>query len=203
VLVAKRRSNALVWTAGGFALTMAMLAAGIGVGRAFFIGTVSPSIMPADTAEVAYDGLLELMFSTIVALLVLSVLIALIAWFSGPSRPARAARGFAGAGFSSVRRSAAAHGVTTGAFGVWLDRWRGFVYSAIAVVASVAVLLSRPVTLGAVITIVLLALLAVLLVELLRRPGAEVVVEVSDDELVLEGPDVEVPTPPVPARPAG
>jgi len=203
VLVAKRRSNALVWTAGGFALTMAMLAAGIGVGRAFFIGTVSPSIMPADTAEVAYDGLLQLMFSTIVALLVLSVFIALIAWFSGPSRPARAARGFAGAGFSSVRRSAAAHGVTTGAFGVWLDRWRGFVYGAIAVVASVAVLLSRPVTLGAVVTIVLLALLAVLLVELLRRPAAEVVVEVPDDELVLEGPDVEVPTPSVPARPAG
>src|SRR5688572_24456327 len=88
VLVAKRRSNALVWTAGGFALTMVTLAAGIGIGRAFFIGTVSPSIMPSDTADVVYDGLLELMLSTILALFVLAVLIALIAWFSGPSRPA-------------------------------------------------------------------------------------------------------------------
>ena len=203
VLVAKRRSNALVWTAGGFALSMVILASGIGIGRAFFIGTVSPSIMPADTAEVVYDGLLEFMLATIVALLVLAVFIALIAWFSGPSRPARAVRGFATTGLSSVRRSAASHGVTTGAFGIWLDRWRGLVYGAIAVVASVVVLLSRPVTTGMVVTTVLLALLAVLVVELLRRPAAEVVVVVSDDELVLEGPDVEVPTPTVPARPAG
>jgi hypothetical protein len=203
VLVAKRRSNALVWTAGGFALTMATLAAGIGIGRTFFIGTVSPSIMPSDTAEVVYDGLLELMLSTILALFVLAVLIALIAWFSGPSRPARAVRGFATAGFSSVRRSAASHGVTTGAFGVWLDRWRGLVYGAIAVAASVAVLLSRPVTTGMIVTTVLLALLAVLLVELLRRPEADVVVVTADADGTLEGPDVEVPTPPVSARPAG
>jgi hypothetical protein len=203
VLVAKRRSNALVWTAGGFALTMAILAAGIGIGRTFFIGTVSPSIMPSDTAEVVYDGLLELMLSTILALFVLAVLIALIAWFSGPSRPARAVRGFATAGFSSVRRSAASHGVTTGAFGVWLDRWRGLVYGAIAVAASVAVLLSRPVTTGMIVTTVLLALLAVLLVELLRRPEADVVVVTADADGTLEGPDVEVPTPPVSARPAG
>jgi hypothetical protein len=203
VLVAKRRSNALVWTAGGFALTMAILAAGIGIGRTFFIGTVSPSIMPSDTAEVVYDGLLELMLSTILALFVLAVFIALIAWFSGPSRPARAVRGFATAGFSSVRRSAASHGVTTGAFGVWLDRWRGLVYGAIAVAASVAVLLSRPVTTGMIVTTVLLALLAVLLVELLRRPEADVVVVTADADGTLEGPDVEVPTPPVSARPAG
>jgi hypothetical protein len=203
VLVAKRRSNALVWTAGGFALTMVTLAAGIGIGRTFFIGTVSPSIMPSDTAEVVYDGLLELMLSTILALFVLAVLIALIAWFSGPSRPARAVRGLAASGFSSVRRSAASHGVTTGAFGVWLDRWRGLVYAAIAVVASVVVLLSRPVTTGTVVTTVLLALLAVLLVELLRRPEADIVVVAVDADDTLEGPDVEVSTPPVSARPAG
>jgi len=219
VLVAKRRSNALVWTAGGLAFTMVILAAGIGIGRTFFIGTVSPSIMPADTAEVVYDGLLELMLSTILALIVLSVSIALIAWFSGPSRPARAVRGFADSGFSAVRRSAATHGVTTGRFGIWLDRWRGFAYAAIAVVASVAVLLSRPVTTGMIVTTVVLALIAVLLVELLRRPAEEVAhadlevvpvdVDAETSEVLvpaggtLEGPDVEVSTPSAPARPVG
>jgi hypothetical protein len=195
---------------------MVILAAGIGIGRTFFIGTVSPSIMPADTAEVVYDGLLELMLSTILALIVLSVSIALIAWFSGPSRPARAVRGFADSGFSAVRRSAATHGVTTGRFGIWLDRWRGFAYAAIAVVASVAVLLSRPVTTGMIVTTVILALIAVLLVELLRRPAEEVAlapievvpVDAETSEVLvpaggsLQGPDVEVPTPPATARPA-
>ena len=78
VFVAKRRTVALVWTAG-LALTMLILAAGLGIGRTFFIGTVSPSIMPSDTASVLFDGLVELMLSTIVAFLVLSILVAVIA----------------------------------------------------------------------------------------------------------------------------
>ena len=96
VFVAKRRTVALVWTAAGLALTMLLLAAGLGIGRTFFIGTVSPSIMPSDTASVLFDGLVELMLSTIVAFLVLSILVAVIAWFSGPVAT--------GAGGQGVRR---------------------------------------------------------------------------------------------------
>lgn len=174
VFVAKRRTVALVWTAAGLALTMLILAAGLGIGRTFFIGTVSPSIMPSDTASVLFDGLVELMLSTIVAILVLSVLVAVIAWFSGPWRPARAARAFAGAGFASARKAAARHGVTTGSFGIGLDRWRGAVYIAIALIAAAVVLFNRPVTVSAVIWTVVVALIAVVIVELLRRPADEV-----------------------------
>jgi hypothetical protein len=165
---------ALAWTAGGLALTMLILAAGLGIGRTFFIGTVSPSIMPSDTASVLFDGLVELMLSTIVAFLVLSILVAVIAWFSGPWRPAKAARGFASAGFANARRAAARHGVTTGSFGIGLDRWRGAVYIAIALIAAAVVLFNRPVTVGAVIWTVIVALIAVVIVELLRRPADEV-----------------------------
>ena len=98
----------------------------------------------------------------------------MIAWFSGPWRPARAAREFAGAGFASARRAAARHGVTTGSFGIGLDRWRGAVYIAIALIAAAVVLFNRPVTVGAVIWTVILALIAVVIVELLRRPAEEV-----------------------------
>jgi hypothetical protein len=170
VLVAKRRAAALVWTAGGFALSMVLLAAGLGIGRAFFVGTVSPSIMPQETAVALFEQLVEIMRGAILALFVLSLLIAVIAWCTGPWRPARAARGFAEAGFTAVRRSAAAHGVTTGAFGTWLDRWRGGAYALIVVVASAVVLFTRPITVGLVVWTVVLALLALVLVELLRRP---------------------------------
>jgi hypothetical protein len=179
VLLARRRAAALVWTAGGLALTMLILASGVGIGRAFFMGTVSPSIMPSDAAAALYDGLVELMLSTIVALFILSLSVAVIAWFSGPWRPAQAVRGFAESGFAGLRRSAAAHGVTTGSFGVMLDRWRVPVYVAIAVIASVVVLLNRPVTTSGVVWTVVVALLAVLVVELLRRP-AEASVVVAD-----------------------
>lgn len=211
VLVAPRRANALVWTGAGLALVMAILASGIGIGRAYFLATVSPSIIPSDAAGAIYDGLLELMLSTIVALLVLGILVAVIAWFSGPWRPARAMRGFAGSGFARARASAAAHGVTTGSFGIALDRWRGIAYALIAVVAFAVVMFNRPVTVGGVVTTVLVSLLAVLLVELLRRPATELSGEEPESASVvgselhdgaLEGPDVEVSTPRATARPA-
>ncbi|GAA4377562.1 hypothetical protein GCM10023152_23480 [Agromyces bauzanensis] len=177
VLIAKRRAAALAWTAGGFALSMLILASGVGIGRAFFLGAVSPSIMPADAAGALYDGLVQLMLSTILALLVLALFVAVIAWLSGPWRPARATRRFAHAGFSSVRRAAARQGVTTGAFGLALDRWRVAAYVVIAVVASVVILFNRPVTGSFVVWTVVIALLVVALVELLRRPADEVVAE--------------------------
>ncbi|WP_205647426.1 hypothetical protein [Agromyces badenianii] len=174
VAVAKSRNRALLWTAGGFALAMAILASGIGIGRWYFVGAVSPSIMPSGAAESIYSGLVEIMMSTIIALLVLGLLVAVVAWFAGPWRPARALRGFAGSGFAALRSTAAKHGITTGRFGIGLDRWRVVVYVAIAVIAALVVLFSRPVTTGTVIATVLLALLALLIVELLRRPAAEV-----------------------------
>ncbi|HEY9366273.1 MAG TPA: hypothetical protein VIP55_06550 [Agromyces sp.] len=223
VVVARNRVRALVWTAGGFALSMALLAAGVGIGRWYFVGAVS-SVMPADAAEAIYSGLIEIMMSTVVALLVLGVLVAVVAWFSGPWRPARAMRGFAASGFAAVRRAAASHGVTTGRFGIWLDRWRVIAYIAIAVIASLVVLFSRPVSTGFVVTTVLLALLALLVVELLRRPESEVeaadaasivdVEEVDEAVLVTVGADgdavvtvvdeveVESPSRADPARPA-
>lgn len=170
VLVAKRRAAALVWAAGGFALSMAVLAAGLGIGRAFFVGSVSPSVMPQDAAIALFEQLVEIMRGAILSLFVLALLIAVIAWFTGPWRPARASRDLAGSGFSALRRSAAAHGVTTGTFGRWLDRWRAGAYALIVVVAAAVVLFTRPITVGLVVWTVLLALLALLVVELLRRP---------------------------------
>jgi len=198
VVVARNRVRALVWTAGGFALSMLILASGVGIGRWYFVGAVSPSVMPAGAAEAIYSGLIGIMMSTVVALTVLGVLVAIVAWFSGPWRPARALRGFAESGFGAVRGAAAAHGITTGRFGIWLDRWRVIAYIAIAVIASLVVLFSRPVSAGLVFTTLLIALLALLVVELLRRPEAEVTAaEVADggsgsDDVVVEEADETV-----------
>lgn len=191
VFVAKRRAVALVWTAAGLALMMLILAAGLGIGRTFFIGTVSPSIMPSDTASVLFDGLVELMMSTILAILVLSLLVAVIGWFAGPWRPARAARDFAGSGFAAVRGSAAKRGITTGGFGIALDRWRGVAYTLIALIAAAVVLFNRPVTIGVVLWTVVLALVALLLVELLRRPPEEVAATEAEAAMARAEDDAE------------
>ncbi|HEU4755514.1 MAG TPA: hypothetical protein VFS72_02540 [Agromyces sp.] len=173
VLVAKRRSAALVWTAGGLALTMLLTLAGFGTARLFFVGTVSPSIMPAAAAESIYGGLTDLMVSTVAAFIVLAIAVALIAWLSGPWRPARAVRGFSDDAFGAVRRSAEEHGITTGRFGEGLHRYRVAVFAAIAVIASLVLLASRPLSVSTVVWTVVIALIAVLLVELLARPDVD------------------------------
>jgi hypothetical protein len=193
VLVAKRRSAALVWTAGGLALTMILTLAGFGTAQLFFVGTVSPSIMPAGTAESIYGGLTELMVSTVAAVIVLAIAVALIAWLSGPWRPARAVRGLADDGFGAIRRSAEERGITTGRFGEGLHRYRVAVYAAIAVIASLVLLASRPLETSTVVWTVVIALLAVLLVELLRRPVATETA--GPVEPVATADDTEVITP--------
>lgn len=187
VLVAKRRSAALAWTAGGLALTMLLTLAGFGTGKLFFVGTVSPSIMPSGAAEAVYGQLTELMVSTSAAITVLAIAVAIIAWLSGPWRPARAVRGFADAGFGAARRSAEEHGVTTGRFGDGLHRYRVAAYVVIAVVAALVLMFNRPLETGTVVWTVVLALLAVGLVELLRRPPVETVETVDGDPVVSEG----------------
>jgi hypothetical protein len=200
VLLAKRRSVALVWTAVGLAVTMLVTLAGFGTGRLFFVGTVSPSIMPSDAAEAIFGGLTALMISTITALTVLAIAVALIAWLSGRSAPARRVRGFADDTFGAVRSSAEAHGISTGRFGAGLHRWRIAAYTAIAVVASLVLLLNRPLTSATVVWTVVVALLAVLVVELLRRPDVSVV-ETTDEAFVIVEEEPELPADA--ARPVG
>lgn len=174
IFVAKRRSAALFWTAGGLTLVMALLAAGFSIGQLVFLGVVSPSIIPAGAATAIYGYVTEAMAATTAAMVVLGLLVTIIAWFAGPWRPARAVRGFAASGFASLRRTAAAHGITTGAFGIALDRGRGFVLGAIALIAAAVLMFNRPVTTGAIFGTIVVALIAVVLVELLRRPSAEI-----------------------------
>ncbi|QAY73230.1 hypothetical protein ET445_07590 [Agromyces protaetiae] len=171
VLVARDRRKALVWAGGAFAASMLLLAAGLGVGRLYFLGAVSPSIIPADAAGVLFDGLSEIMRAVSAALALVGVFVALFAWLSGPWRPAVALRGFAESGFAAVRAAAARHGVTTGAFGDALERWIAGVYAVIAVVAASVLLFVRPLTGSLVGWTVFWVLLALLVVQLLRRPA--------------------------------
>lgn len=170
--VARHRLRALAWTAAGFAVALLLLAAGLGTGRLFFVGTVSPSIMPAATANVLFGQLTQLMFSTIAALVMLAVLVMIGAWIAGASVSATRTRAAVDSVFGHARRFCDAHGMNTGAFGRGLDRWRGVVLMVVVIVAVLVVFASRPVTAGAVIWAAVCILIAAVLIELLRRPAA-------------------------------
>ncbi|WP_417561664.1 hypothetical protein [Microbacterium sp.] len=173
IAVARNRGRAVAWIGAGFAISLLLLAAGLGTGRLFFVGSVSPSLMPAATANVVFHQVTGLMVSTIAALVMLSVLVMIGGWLAGRSSSAQKTRGAVDGVFGHARRFFDAQGMDTRGFGRWLDRWRVPVMIAVVVIATLAVFATRPVTTAAVVIAVVCIVVAVILIELLRRPPAE------------------------------
>lgn len=173
IALARNRTRMLMWTGIGMAVSLLIFAAGLGVGRMFFLSAVSPVVMPASTAEAIYGQLIELMGSVITALVVLSVAIAVGAWLFGASRPARAIRAGGGRQLARVRTAADQAGLDPRGFGHAVDRWRPALIFIIVALGILAIFLSRPVTMGMVVGTLLVVLLALLAVEVIRRPAVE------------------------------
>lgn len=188
VLLAVNRPRALFWTSAGFAVVFFLLAAGMGIGRGFFVSAVSPSIVTAAAAESLFDQLTALLGSTIVALALVGALIALWAWLAGSSRSALTVRRVTESGFGALRDAAEARGISTGRFGRSVDRYRGAILIAGMAIGVLILLATRPVTFGAVLGVAIGVLVLTILVELLRRPGPAAVVEdAADAEVTLPG----------------
>lgn len=192
VLLAVNRPRALFWTSAGFAVVFLLLAAGMGIGRGFFVSAVSPSIMTASAAESLFDQLTALLGSTIVALALVGVLIALWAWLAGSSRSARTVRGVTESGFGALREAAEARGISTGRFGRAVDRYRGAILIAGMAIGVLILLATRPVTFGAVLGVAIGVLVLTILVELLRRPVPATAPEEQDAAVGADASDAEI-----------
>lgn len=182
VVLARRRVVVASRTGAWLAVSLGILAGALAIGRMFFVGAVSPAVMPAKTAAVIFDQLTSLLVPTVVALIVFGVLVAVGAWLAGPSPAAGAIRRAANAVFDSIRRFLDAHGLGAGRFGRTLDRIRPAVITGVVVLAVLIIFLVRPVTTGSVLWTVFGMLVALLLVELLRRPE-QVEVEAEETEV--------------------
>ncbi|MGH1549353.1 hypothetical protein ACRAWB_09345 [Leifsonia poae] len=188
VIVARRRALALVWAAVGLGLAMALTLAAISVGRILFQASVSPSLVPSALAQKLYSTVTDAMIATAVAVLVLAIAVALVGWYSGPFAVPRRLRGFFGSGVTWVRTSAESHGITTGRVGEWLYAQRTLLRAAVAVIAAAVVLFVRPLTPSLIIWTLVLAALAVAILELLQRPVITVPETADDDTPVLTVP---------------
>ncbi|PJJ61882.1 hypothetical protein [Compostimonas suwonensis] len=187
VVVALRRTTALIWTAAGLGAVMVVLGSGIGIGRIVFVATVSPSIIPSDAATVIYETVVVSMANTTVAVAVVAFTVAIIAWFGGPYRVPRALRGLATSGADALRRLGDSRGLGTGRFGRWLYTQRTLVTVVIAVGASAIILFVRPLTVGLIVWTAVIALLLVALREILQRPVIQVPEDAQADTPVTVG----------------
>ena len=185
VVVARRRSLALVWAAVGLGLAMALTLAALGVGRIVFVAQASPSLIPTAFAQSLFSTVTGAMIATAVAVLILALSVALVGWYAGPFAAPRRLRGFFGAGASWLRDAAQRHGISTGRTGEWMYTQRVLLRAVVAVIAAAIVLFVRPLTTSLVVWTLVLAVLVVAVLELVERPVVAAPEAADDDTPVM------------------
>lgn len=171
VLVARRRSSAVL--GAGLALTLGAGATAVALSvGGLVVGVRAPGLgIPATTAEGVYTTLVERMQQTSITLVVLGIVLAAAAWIAGRGEGAVRVRTFAAAVTGGARRALQRRGLSTGSFGHWLYAQRVLVRILLLVLA-IATMFVAPLSVAAVVWIVVLGLLVWLVSELLSvHPG--------------------------------
>jgi hypothetical protein len=184
ILIARRRSTAILGTGIGFAIGAGSLAAGLGLGTTAVSLAANSLQLSPDALNVIYEQLVGNMTQTAVVLSLFGVFIAVLGWAMGGSNPAvgfrRSIRGLN----SSARRQLAARGFDTGGFGVWLGRQKILVRSIIAVLAVLWLFALRPLSIADILVVVIVAFGLAWVLELLqRRPDEIAAVAVAGEAL--------------------
>ena len=126
--------------------------------------------MPVAAAEALFGQVTLNIHAILVAFVVLSCVIALAAWLFGGSRQARAIRGAANRGFARLRGGLDRLHLDPGPVGTWVDRLRPAIWFVAVAVTVLAVFLNRPISLAGVTAALVWLVVALVAVELLRRP---------------------------------
>lgn len=170
VLVARRRPTAAVGSGVGLLIGGGSLAAGIAIGAAMMASIAAQTDLPASALGVIYGQVSDGMAHTAAMVAVIGVVIAVLGWTQGASRGATAVRRGTVATNEAIRRAMADRGADLGGFGRWMHTWRGLVRGVIVVLAVAWLLSIRPLTIGEIILVLVVALFAWWIAELLATP---------------------------------
>lgn len=191
VLLARRRSTAILGTGIGVALGGASLGVTLSIGaNAIGIAAAQTDLSPS-ALDVIYRQLVDSMIHTAWVLALLGVFIAVVGWLMGRSAPARRTRAAVHSLNASARHSLARRGLDTGAFGSWLGAHRVLVRTIVAVLAVLWLFALRPLGLSDVLLVVVVAIAVAWMLELLQRR--------EDDAVATTGSDAGAETTDAPA----
>ncbi len=198
ILLARRRSVAVVGTGVGLALGGASLGVALGIGSTA-VGIAAGQLGLSPSAlDVIYAQLIDDMRQTSWIVALLGVVVVVAGWLTGRSTPARRTRATIDSLNASARRALAARGLDTGGFGEWLGRRRVAVRVGIAVLAVLWLFTLRPLGAGDILLVLVVALVVGGVLEMLqRRPEERGEGDaVADDEIAAGDPDAtDAPVP--------
>ncbi|WP_194397996.1 hypothetical protein [Microbacterium atlanticum] len=173
ILIARRRSTAVLGTGVGIAVGAASLAIALGAAGSV-LALSGPSLgVPAGALASMYGQITGAMRDTAVVLTLLGVVIAVLGWMSGRWRGARAARHGVASVNAGIRTAALRRGVDTGRVGAWLFGQRVLVRAVLGVLAVLWLMLLRPLSVGDVFLVLIVWLVVWWIAELLQRRPEE------------------------------
>ena len=178
IALSKRRRRTVLQASLGIAFSMAVLGILLTVGRSIYLDYVAGPNIPKDAATAFYETLVHYLRVGLRAIAGIALLIAAGAFLSGPSRLAVGIRGRFRHGVDWVQGETGV-GATPAARWVAANK-RVLRITSILVCVAIFMLWNTP-TVGVLIALVIVALVALLVIELLSRAPA--------------GPTGEVPTP--------
>lgn len=171
ILIARRRSTAVLGTGIGLVVGGGALALAFAIGSPV-IGQAAMQLGVSSAAlGVVYESFVGSMQQTATIVALLGAVIAVIGWFAGRWSPAARTRRAVDSVNASLRARLADHGLSTGRFGVWLARSRVAVRTVVVVIAVVWLFALRPLSAGDVFLVVLVALVVAWILEILQNRG--------------------------------
>lgn len=203
IVIARRRSTAVVGTGVGLVVGGGALALAFAIGSPV-VGQAAVQLGLSSAAlDVVYESLVGSMQQTAAVVVLLGIVVAVLGWFAGRWSPAVRARRAGGSVNSSLRKWLRAHGVNTGRFGLWLARYRAVVRTLVVVLAVVWLFALRPLSAGDIFLVLVVSLLVAWILELLqiRDEATDAEATVHEDVTVPPAADA-VPAEPAPAETA-
>ena len=154
------------------AVAVALVGAGVAIGRSVYLDAVTSPDLPRDTAAAVFDTLVRFLRYGIRLIIALALVVALAAWLTGPTRSATGIRSTAKRIVGGAGASAGERGVTFGAFGAWVARYRTGLRIAAVLLALVTLLLWNQPRGGTVLFLAIALLIVLAMIEFVGRAGA-------------------------------
>lgn len=186
ILLARRRSTAVLGTGVAIFVGAGVLAAGLS-GASVVLGLSAGSLgIPAATLDTIFYAVVGAMRDTAIVLTFLGLVIGITAWLAGRWAPAARVRSFTGSLTTSARTGLQRRGLNTGRFGAWLHAQRTLVRLIILALTVLLLFALRPLSIGDILLTVILGLVVWFIVELLQRDPALVVETEADAEAAVD-----------------
>ncbi len=169
ILVARRRTVAVIGTGVGLIVGGSTLALSFALGSAATALVASQAALDPTALGVIYGQLTSSMAQSSWAVAGLGLLVALLGWLAGSSASGRRTRQ-AVSDVNAAARAALAHrGLDTGRTGVLLGRYRVVVRAVLIALGAIWLFALRPLTVGDVVLVLAVTLIVAWILELLQK----------------------------------